>query len=197
MSNLPINEKDLLHNAENLRLEAQRLLDSGLLETLEKVTPCYVHGSYALDLLIKRDLDITICLDDEHDYDTFFQLGAAITRAYPVHKASYSNHFTRGFPGFDYGLYWGIELGFEKERWKLDLWGLGKENYTEYRKKFQRLKTSLANCDRLTILRLKKELAMGKGYRSGVTSMTIYKAVLEGITRLEEFEQWKLSETVH
>ena len=183
-------KRDELRKAYELRLEAQRLLESGLLATLEASAPAFVHGSYKLDLLLRRDLDINLCLAADDDTASFFQVGAALTAQYPVHKASYSNHFTRGFPGFDYGLYWGIELSFEAYRWKLDVWGLGPDRFAEHQRRFEMLEDALAHRDRLSILKLKRQLQAGEKYRAGITSVDIYHAVTAGVTNIAEFEKW-------
>ena len=181
---------NLLRQAQSLRSEAGRPLEGGLLATLEAFASTFVHGSYALDLLLKRDLDINLRLTKGDDVVSFFQVGAAITAKYPVHKASYSNHFTRGFPGFEYGLYWGIELGFEAHRWKLDVWGLSPDRFAEHQKRFQELKDALSHRDRRVILELKQQLQIGEKYRAGVTSVDIYHAVIAGVTDVEAFKKW-------
>ena len=182
--------EDELRQAHDLRLEAQRLLEGGLLATLEASASAFVHGSYKLNLLLRRDLDINLRLVDDKDTEGFFQVGAALTAQYPVHKASYSNHFTRGFPSFEYGLYWGIELSFEAYRWKLDVWGLGPDRFAEHQRRFEMLRDALARRDRLSILKLKRQLQAGEKYRAGVTSVDIYHAVIAGVTNVAEFEKW-------
>ena len=62
---------------DSIRSEADRILSSGLSATLAKYGSVHVVGSYALQLMTWRDLDIHL-VQDEADLQTFFTLGGEI-----------------------------------------------------------------------------------------------------------------------
>ncbi len=190
----PDDETDeaLLERAGQLHSEAQALLfEDGLLAAIQSFGPTFVSGSVALDLLVRRDIDIYVQLAGDLDTSAFFEIGAAITRKFQVLKASYSNHFIRNFPGFDHGLFWGIQINHHDRKWKLDLWGYGPGHFTEHCTRFERLREALRAVNPATILRIKDELRDGDGYRYGTSGNDIYTAVLTGNVRTaEQFCDW-------
>ena len=106
-------DEDLLGQATRLQAEANELLQAGgLLRRVEAFGEVRVGGSAALGLMMRREVDLYLKLDDEGDAARFFSVGADLVGAYAVVKASYSNHFTRGLPGFSAGLFWGIGLDY-------------------------------------------------------------------------------------
>ena len=166
-------DAELFERSAAVRAEAQTLLaEGGLLACLREFGPTSVVGSFALDLMVRRDLDIYIRLDDDLDILRFFEIGAVIIRQFPVLKASYSNHFIRGLPEFDHGLYWGILIDYTGNPWKLDVWGHGPAHYAEHLAEFEHLQNALANANRTAILRIKDAV------QGATPSLDIYNAVI-------------------
>ncbi len=134
-------DQELLEQNQNLQAEAKALLSQdGLLATIQRFGPTFLHGSVTLNLMVRRDIDIYVRLSNNLDITTFFAIGAAITQQFQVLKASYSNHFIRNYPGFDYGLFWGIQINHQNKKWKLDLWGHGPRHFDEHCAQFEQLK---------------------------------------------------------
>ena len=185
-------DEELLEQAQKLHAEAQVLLfQDGLLATIQRFGPTFISGSVALNLMVRRDIDIYVRLSNDLDITTFFAIGAAITQQLQVLKASYSNHFIRNFPGFDHGLFWGIQLNHQGQKWKLDLWGHGPHHFDEHCAQFEQLRETLKTLDQVTILRIKDALRDGDGYRYGVSGNDIYTAVLTANVRTtEQFCDW-------
>lgn len=180
-------DAELLEQAQSLYAEAQALLlQDGLLTVIQRFGPTFISGSAALNLMVRRDIDIYVRLPHDLDVATFFAIGAAITHQFQVFKASYSNHFIRNFPGFDHGLYWGIRLGCQGQRWKLDLWGHGAGHFDEHCAQLEQLQEALKTVDQVTVLRIKDAFRDGDGYRDGVTGYNIYTAVLTANVRTAE-----------
>ena len=103
--------QELVAQAASLRDEATGLLNEhGLLSGIADHGPTEVIGSYALDLMTWRDLDINGQLPDERDIATFFEIGDAIANRFETIRAFYSNMFIRTDQDFQSGLYWGIRL---------------------------------------------------------------------------------------
>ncbi len=186
-------DKEIIALSRSLRNEASNLLNhEGLLPLLKSFGTTRVIGSYTLDTMTWRDIDISMKLPDEQNIGLFFEIGRRIATKFHVTKMSYSNHFIRNFPGFDHGLYWGIRLCYAEREWKIDLWGYGETDYETHMADFDVLHNQLQHVDRTTILRLKHAISQRPDYRGDVyNSMAIYQAVLTGnVTSLEEFYAW-------
>src|SRR5207249_157623 len=103
-------EQALLTTDHQLRAEADEILDvKGLRPVLEEYAPISVVGSYALQLMTWRDLDIlmdapTITVPE------FFELGQRVTTLLSAWKSFFTNNRDHNNQ-FPRGLYWGIRLG--------------------------------------------------------------------------------------
>ncbi len=176
---MDLNDETLIARARQLQAEAQALLEEGkLLATIQRVGPTCISGSVALNLMVRRDIDIYVQLEYDLDISAFFEIGVALAGQFPVLKASYSNHFIRNFTGFNHGLYWGIRLLYNSQPWKLDLWGHGLQHFSEHCADFERLQLALQEVDPLIILRIKEAFRYQEGYLQTITGMDIYTAVL-------------------
>lgn len=186
-------DKEIVEHSRSLRDEASDLLNTeGLLSMLNSFGTTRVIGSYTLDTMTWRDIDISMKLPDEQDVELFFEIGNKIATKFKITKMSYSNHFIRNFPGFDHGLYWGIQLLYADQEWKIDLWGYGETDYHKHMAEFDALHTQLQNADRTAILDIKHAISRRPDYRGDVyNSIAVYRAVLTGkVTSLEEFNAW-------
>lgn len=93
-------DKEILTHSRLLREEASKLLKKeGLLTLLKSYCTTRVIGSYTLDTMTWRDIDISMSLPDKQDVNLFFEIGAKIAMKFQITKMSYSNHFIRNFPG--------------------------------------------------------------------------------------------------
>ncbi len=188
-----MNDEEILTQARMLRKEATKLLHKeGLLSILSSYGSTRVIGSYTLDTMTWRDIDISMILPDEQDVELFFEIGNRIATKFQITKMSYSNHFIRNFPGFDHGLYWGIILRYNEHDWKIDLWGYGESAYKAHMADFDVLHNQIQHADRTSLLRIKYAISQRPDYRGDVyNSMNVYKAVLtEKIKSVEEFYAW-------
>ncbi len=174
-----------------LRDEATELLDEcGLLSTISSHGRTRVIGSYDLDLMTWRDLDISVKLPGERDVATFFRIGNSIVNRFETIRASYSDMVLRKDRVFKSGLYWGIRLLHREQTWKVDLWGFGEEEYAEKMGAFDKLRQSAVNADRSAVLRVKGVACRWEQYGNGVYSIHIYDAVAGGVTTVDEFRNW-------
>lgn len=186
-------DQQLRQQAAMLHAEADALLhQDGLLDVVRSFGLAHVAGSYGLDLMTWRDLDLRVQLPLDHDTNTFFQLGAQLAQQFVIHKATFSNQFIRADVPFDHGLYWGIRLEYQQQLWKIDLWGYGPQHYQAHVEQDVQLQAVLATADHVAILRIKDVLCQDERYRYDVTSMHIYQAVTTaGITTVDEFWWWR------
>ncbi len=188
-----MNDTHINANARNLREEASKVLNKeGLLTLLQDYGDTRVIGSYTLDTMTWRDIDISMKLPDARDVALFFTIGKRIAKMFQITKMSFSNHYLRNFPGYDHGLYWGIQLLYDQQEWKIDLWGYGETDYEKHMSEFDDLHKQLQQADRDAVLRIKHIISQHPEYRGDMyNSMKVYQAVIEDkITSVEEFNMW-------
>jgi hypothetical protein len=172
-----------------LRREADDFLARhGILRILEGFGMPHVSGSYELELMTWRDLDIYVEVPAP-DRARFLELGLEMGRALLPRKLSFTDHLN--FPATEpvIGLYWGIQTDhLERGGWKLDIWGVTPEVCAERLRHGRSLRSRMTPETRLAILAIKDEVCRLPGYRKTITSQDIYDAVLErGLKTAREF----------
>ncbi len=186
-------DEEIVRHSKLLHQEASELLEKeGLLLMLRSFGTTRVIGSYTLDTMTWPDIDISMNLPNEHNVELFFEIAKRIATKFQITKMSYSNHFIRGFPGYDHGLYWGTQLRYAEREWKIDLWGYNDTDYQTHIAEFDTLHRQLRQADRNAILRIKHVICQHPDYRGNVyNSMAIYRAVLEDkVETVDEFNAW-------
>ena len=186
-------DEEIAKYSKLLRREATELLDKeGLLSMLRAVGTTQVIGSYALDTMTWPDIDISMNLPEAQNVELFFELAQRIATKFEITKMSYSNHYIRNFPGFDHGLYWGIQLRYASREWKVDLWGYNDTDYQRHIAEANELFCQLQQADHAAILRIKHVICQHPEYRGTLyNSMAIYRAVLEDkVESVDAFKAW-------
>jgi len=184
--------KDLVHSNLLLKHEANGLLfEKGLFNILSACGTPHLSGSYALDLMTWRDLDIYL-QTDHLTMNDFFALGAAIANAFEPVKMSFRNELLAQTPGLPTGLYWGVYLGNEKAgAWKMDIWAVSTpecERLLEYCSGIQQKLTPEVV---LPILDIKSQCWQDPAYRRIYSSTDIYDAVLlHNVRDIDEFKKY-------
>ena len=180
----------LIETDELIRREADEILyQKGLLSLLKRYGTPYVSGSYVLQLMTWRDLDIYLEADEIVE-TSFFHLGGQIASALCPVKMHFRNERIGGTEGLPRGLYWGIYLGDERKGdWKIDIWTLDRDQCQQAVDYEADLVRRLTPETRLRILDIKSQCWQDPGYRRSFSSQDIYRAVLEeGVTSINEFE---------
>ncbi|QHW32797.1 hypothetical protein GZH47_19615 [Paenibacillus rhizovicinus] len=173
-----------------IRLEADRILnESGLMEALNRFGKTLVHGSYALDLMTWRDLDMYVETVDWSE-SRFFDLGKAIAACVQPSKMSYRNERQGETDHLPRGLYWGAYAGLFGQTWKFDVWALDAQQYRQKQEAFALLAAKINDGNRPFILSLKSELHRHPEYRRTFFSVDVYEAVFEGIRTKAQFSNW-------
>lgn len=184
--------ESLHQDNELLKQEADALLfEKGLLQLLCGFGIPHVHGSYALDLMTWRDLDIYLEADNLQETD-FFRLGSKICAALQPVKMSFRNERIGKSAGLPHGLYWGIYLGNERAgAWKIDIWAVEKVECATLLAHCSDRKQQLTPAAMRHILAIKSQCWQDPAYRRSYSSDDIYTAVLEkNITDLEGFRAY-------
>lgn len=168
-------ERDLM-----LRQEADDLLWSrGLHALLSQFGTPHVEGSYILQLMTWRDLDIYL-VGDQIPISSFFELGGRIAERFSPVKMSHRNECLARTPGLPQGLYWGVYLGDERAgAWKIDIWAVEAGEYERLNAFSRSIAIRLTDETRRRILEIKDACWQDPRYRKEYTSVGIYGAVLD------------------
>jgi hypothetical protein len=167
-----------------IKQEADKILyENRLLEMFSAFGKVHVSGSYALDLMTWRDLDIYLETDSISENE-FFQLGSALCGTLAPLRMQFRNERLAKTPGLPYGLYWGVYLGDERAgAWKLDVWAVSSGECDRLVKYCATVREQLDDVSRAAILSIKSQCWQDPEYRKTYSSAHIYDAVLKGGVR--------------
>jgi hypothetical protein len=179
---------------QNIKIKeeaGEMLHQRGLLDILNSYGKPYVSGSYALDLMTWRDLDIYVATE-LIDGQRFFQLGNELCKALSPARMHFRNELISKTDGLPNGLYWGIYLGNEREgAWKIDVWAVCDEECDRLIKYAGAIREKLNVDSRDVILSIKSQCWQDPEYRRNYSSTDIYDAVLtHGVRDLQGFWQY-------
>lgn len=183
--------------ATAFHVEARALLDrTSLLATLARYGDPVIHGSFALDLMVWRDLDIYL-VGEPMPPARFFQLGAELADALEPARMSYRNERITGTPDLPLGLYWGIYLPGQ-QGWKIDIWHIEAAEHVRLKKYSDRVAADLTPAARGLILEIKAAVWQDPQYRRDFAAKDIYDAVLrEGVTDIAGFLRYIARKAQH
>lgn len=117
---------DSLLNLNSLiKKEADEILfEKNLFSILSSFGTPHISGSYALNIMTWRDLDIYLQVENISEMD-FFVLGGKMCTAFKPVKMNFRNELIAKTKNLPTGLYWGIYLGNERTgAWKIDIWAV-------------------------------------------------------------------------
>ena len=174
-----------------LRGEADRVIyGKGLLAMLEEYGEPHVSGSYALDLMVWRDLDVYLAADLMSEA-RFFELGGRLAETLAVSRMHFRNERLAQTAGLPRGLYWGVYFDLMEDiHWKLDIWCVPRDECRRLLTHCQEIQGALTDGSRDAILAIKSACWQHPEYRSGFSSQDIYKAVIvDGIETVDEFRK--------
>jgi hypothetical protein len=173
-----------------LRREADQILDGmGLRAALCEFGSPHVTGSYALDLMTWRDLDLYLEAEVMSER-RFFELGGRIASILMPVKMNFRNERVARTPDLPReGLYWGTYFELAPgQSWKMDLWCVDTEECRRLLEHCSSIEERLTPGSRETILEIKAAVCSHPQYRRGFTSQDVYQAVLDdGIRTIEQF----------
>lgn len=179
----------LIELEKEIRKEARQIIyNKGLGKILERYGDYHLTGSYALSLMAKKDIDITL-ISSNLDLPNFFQLGAELSTILKSNSMYYRNSIINEIPNRPpNALYWGVFF----DQWTLDIWCF-KDNsyYLKSDKYIKSIKEKLNDTNREIILNLKHSLLKTGRYGKDFSSKDIYKAVLyHNVTDVEGFDKY-------
>ncbi len=185
------NRQRLFKLDENLRAEADAMLqESGIGEVLKK-EGFHPAGSYAMRTMCWKDLDFERD-DDTPDWEEHWELGKKFARldwVWSVHAINgYADPRTEN-PGY----YWGLRAVRPGQRdfWKLDIWTARREEFESQAPQRPLWDSRLTEDTRYEILVIKEAVCHRPEYRDTMLSTHIYEAVLEkGVRGTGDFLNW-------
>ncbi|MBD0279254.1 MAG: hypothetical protein ICV81_15035 [Flavisolibacter sp.] len=175
-----------------IKKEADELLfEKGLFSILRSSGTPHISGSYVLDLMTWRDLDIYLEVDNIPETD-FFVLGGKICSVFQPVKMSFRNELIAKTKGLPAGLYWGIYLANERAgAWKIDIWAVNNLECQRLVNYCADIKQKLTPATVVQILDIKSQCWKDPEYRRSYTSTDIYDAVLEKkVSDIEDFKNY-------
>ena len=167
-----------MESADDLRREAESLLtDRQLLSLLAEFGTPYPAGSYDLDLMVWRDLDIYL-VSQSLSVSDFFRLGDRIAVMLEPVRMSFRNELIAQTPGLPTGLYWGIYLPGAKG-WRVDVWAVQDDEFARLSEYPRSVKARIDSESREVILRIKTAYWQHPLYRQDFAAKDVYDAVLD------------------
>lgn len=184
---------ELVTQSRTLKTTADTILaESCLLETLAAYGEVKVVGSYALDVMLRPDIDVYV-VAAEHHWENIRSLMNALMDQRYFSEIGFLNWID--FPTENHvdikGYYFQPCRWVENVFWKIDLWLITPEfdKDTELTQKFAGLLSESPE-KRDLILEIKNAFRKGNGYETGISGQRIYEAVLEkGVTSFEDFKK--------
>jgi hypothetical protein len=185
---------EILKKSQSIKKEAKELLiKDKVLETLENFGQVKFTGSYELDLMFKKDIDISL-VNESITVEEFSQLGKELIDKLNTPSVYYRN--TRITPVEhrpENALYWGIKTG----EWWIDIWAMNESVYKRAESYISEIKSKLNQQNRIIILQLKNELLSLNLYGNKISSRELYDAVLNNnVNSVQSFEKY-LKEAAH
>lgn len=170
---------DLLTRADKLRLEADAVIrKSEVQDILGKIGKIHFVGSYALNLLFRRDIDLFVVSDD-CSKGTATETTKKLLDSQLFQTVGFANGVDYDLPNQLKGYYWELVFYEEGNRWKFDIWYTAEKNIKTI-EKTQKIADKLAQKPeaRGQILKLKEDLYDGVAYKDNMNGFKIYEKVL-------------------
>lgn len=183
-----------LKQSRLIKNEANNLIENfNLVSIISQYGDLYYTGSYELDLMYKKDIDISI-VNNNISVEEFSQLGKDLIDKLNTPSVYYRN--TRITPVEkrpENALYWGVKTG----EWWIDIWAMSEKVYERSDKYIKEIKGKLTTENRQIVLEIKAKLLKNKTYGVKFGSRELYDAVLNNnVSSVKSFEKY-LKEKTH
>ena len=163
--------------SKDLREEAIRLLEEeGLLGLFSSFGEVLFAGSYALDLMIWKDIDLNIIVDAGKIQSVTKNLVVELLDNAATQRVKVYRDLHQKYQG---EMPMGDYVGILFDGWKLDVFVVDKEASEETRQKTERVQEKLTQKTRELIQEIKQALLLPSGRTPKFSGKHIYEAVLE------------------
>lgn len=182
-------------DAEELHLEqrAQQVRDHlGLTTALPRIGQATLTGSAALRVMVARDIDLTVAVDDlERRLPDVAELGGRLARRPDVRVVTFRNDTGRWNTDANYpdGLYLFVECADDLgDTWTLDIWFVDEPDRQPDLQHLETLRPRIDPDHQAAILAIKRATGGRRPDGTRLPSFEIYQAVLDrGVRTPAEF----------
>lgn len=169
-------DQELLEQQDRLQKIASELVDElGLAEKLGQLGTFHLVGSATLGLMVWPDIDMEVHVDD-YQLSDMLSVAEHLLSQKSVVDVTLRDYRQDPNPNKPKGLYIGGKAEKDDVRWKLDIWLVRSQDKQSGDITKQML--SIAEDQKLAILRIKNAVWDNDQYRKKIISMDIYDAVM-------------------
>ncbi len=172
---------------------AEVLTDLNLIKFLSKFGKVEIVGSYYLDLMTWKDIDIVVCQNP--DYEDFLETTAYLFNQEKVYNLTLQDYRKSIHADRPQGIYLGIKYLFDRtkgwdEMWKIYIWFLPEgQNYAIEKRDYVNSKLNQVNRD--IILKIKNEMREKTLHGKDISGGDVYSAVIDqGVKDLNGFREY-------
>jgi hypothetical protein len=177
-----------------LKKEATKILSELNLEKiLSKYGKVEIIGSYSLDLMTWRDIDIEVLGDTK--YENYLECVNHLFNQDKVYNLTLQDYRKSVHADRPQGIYLGIKYLFDrskgwKEMWKIDIWFLSNDDLSSIETR-EYVKSKLNEQNRELILKLKTEMRENTTHGKEISGREVYYAVLDNnVKDLESLKEY-------
>ncbi|MFA6007232.1 MAG: hypothetical protein WC784_01125 [Candidatus Shapirobacteria bacterium] len=184
-----IKQSELLSNQEKLQREAKEVIEKlNLVKILSQYGKVNVVGSLKYGLMVWRDIDIDLVLENEILEINYWEIVEKLFSNKKIQSMILSDNRNVEDKNRPKSLYIGIKYLDNKENiWKIDIRLLNK-NDLKTGKIENLINDKITPENRLTILEIKSQVCNNPKYHKEFSSVDIYEEMLiSGVKNLEEF----------
>ncbi|ERJ12130.1 hypothetical protein [Haloplasma contractile] len=180
----------ILEINEKLKQEADTFLyDMGLKKMLSCFGDVQITGSYALDLMVWRDLDIFVDISKVSQRD-IYQFANEIFEQFKPIWFETKNTFEEE-TGCPKGYFVGFETLLNNQLWNFDIWFTNIAHIEENENYINDIRDLMTEPAREIIIDIKAKVHKHPQYGTEFFSIDVYQSVInEEIKTLNEFKEW-------
>lgn len=188
---------DLLKNQEQLKKEAESILDDlQLITLLSSVGDPKITGSMTLSLMVWPDIDIDVFVMQYPHRDRIIQLLEKLSHNSNMFEFRITDNTKKIVSHYPQGFLLQMKAFINEKVWQFDIWFIQRvdrdETFTE------QIQKNLTDEKRTFILHIKESVSKLPQYNKTVFSINIYKAVIEdNIKNVEEFKNYMQEKGIH
>lgn len=187
-----MNSDSLVVQAENLKQQAHLVLERlNLLHILSKYGQPIIVGSVAMGLMTWPDIDIDLVTKGEINEEDFWQTARHLLAHPDITRITLVDNRQCQELNRPKSMYIGCQYkALRSLTWKLDIRFLSPK-FAIAPSYLENMMANLTDCKKKAILSIKHTIAEDPRYRNKISSVDIYKAVMDkGITNMASFEAY-------
>ena len=179
-ANLGLDVEQLINRQSWLQASARQLLEElRVLSILEPAGTVRAVGSLELGLMVWPDIDLEIVTSGPPEAEAVLDILRDLVVVSGVQKINYADHRQSPGDGIPRGVYLGPDIEYRGVQWQVDLWFVDADQAATRKRLADSYREALDDHSRRTILDIKQVAAASDKYHRGISSVDIYRAVLE------------------